>query len=297
MTKDKLLTAVQKELTFYPDGVPRLEIPASLKEELKVGVDRVIGRAVGMDLIVTLARSGTLAYEAVVARAGNQGIVMPPALSAHIGRETDGYFCQHLEAKTEQETGEDISPARLEDHLGEYYAWLKTSSTGTRIVNSLAGDLRLRFPNRIPKVLVVDDVTAEGHTLGYSVPFITSLALEKAYGLAPDIDSKPCETTTILQSGSWQRQIVEATWGAGLDARQVDFLTELMLGFREDPGVGLIPLDSGVQLGRLVEDVKGWFHYGCEQDSHKKLIGQIGEENLLMLHEGAQRALRVSIKA
>lgn len=275
-------------------GVETMKLTEALEHDLQKGIERVISQVAtpteggeyklredAPDMIVTLHRTGPLAFKAVEAYAEEHQVELPPVVAIGVGRELTARFQTYIADKMETE-GVDVyadGGFELTDYLSEFDEWLRQDKT----VQEQIALLVQRFPEGCERVLLVDDTTFEGATLGTVAPTIVRMALEAA-----EVSGVTIDTEVVFRDDSWIEHMLGESLGSSMDSPTRFFLGTLVRSSLKDSLGRRVAIASKQQLallGKQIEERTG-------SDPYPPLSRKYGDGFLLDLHSQTVKVLQ-----
>ena len=193
-------------------------IPSEIRADLQKHIQEIVEQIqrTKPDLIVLPLRSAPIVAKALKAYAIKHNITLPPQIEVNIGKKTPLLYIWELE-KTDDEI--DEATFNLKTHQAGFAQWLKvtTHPTVLEAKNKLRTVSQASNPQ---KVLIIDDVRYSSETLDITAP----LMLKAAYN-----DEVATDAATLLSDPSWDRKIIQASFGQ-LEPAEIDFVNNLLHG-------------------------------------------------------------------
>lgn len=185
-----------------------LVLPSEYERDLENGVRNTISHIAAREenawvpkkeapnLIITLERSGPLAFEAVKGFAEANNIALPPTISLNVGRETSLRFYEQNPAhsiqppeyknterlknprlKLKQDKMDDQVRNKYKVSLERYHKWLGNDPVTQQLVDQLAEELKKT--GQTPDRILLSDDTVESGISTLSTAWIVNAALKK----------------------------------------------------------------------------------------------------------------------
>ncbi len=165
-------------------------IPEAIQQDLTRGIKRVVEVITRGDnapnMILTLDRSGTLAYEGVFGYLETHPMQDIPTIGVSLGREdTAPFIVAHPDKILSPDISAQLVGNRYEQNLREFLQYLNGNPAFQNKITALHQYLEQHAPTRI---LIVDDMRQFGTTQEVLTPIAINLALQRL-GLRADVET------------------------------------------------------------------------------------------------------------
>ncbi len=285
----EVILAVEKHELI---SLPEIVIPETVRSQFGEGIKKIIPLFMSWDevgecwidvdskpnLVITLARAGSLSWVPIKAITDLYEITIPRIVDVHLGRELAYRFAR------ERQIDFRLFQSGDQETMLDFESWLELEF-------SQNPDLRLQLSELVAcfagvgdseeKVVVLDDVVQDGLTMGVVVPTILKIILNSKVvfessnekirdQLKPSEESIIASQSTrvllenILEDTEWLYEIIDASFSNYLDSlfqqkkivtRQ--FLVQLAKGSIEDMQTGtLAPIESEAQIRNVGQNIQ-----------------------------------------